>query len=1250
LTVISLNSVLLVIHVKIADFCLSKYQLKAEIHLENKLVPYQAIEHIPCTHALVLAPHPDDEVFGCGGAIMRHVERGISVSVIVASDGAYGVIEEKIPEYRQQRQTESIDAAQILGYGSPVFWQYQDRQIDYGEKLIGEILTAIRNSQADLVYAPSIFEMHPDHRMLGMAAVEAVRRIGKAIHIALYEIGIPLRPNQLLDISDLVARKAAAMACFVSQNALQPYDQHIAALNRYRSYTLPVSVTAAEAYILLAAEQLVNDPLFLYQSEHTRQRALGIALDSHDDIPLVSVIIRSIDRPTLSDALDSIALQTYAHIEVIIVNAKGANHREVDNWCGRFPLRIVGTEEQAGRSRAANIGLQESKGSYLIFLDDDDWFDADHIERLVQASINHADIKVVYSGTKCVDENNHPLPTQFTTPFDSTQLIAGNYIPIHSALFSRELLDLGCSVDESLELFEDWDFWLQASTFTDFLFIDKLTAAYRISRQSGFGVNADARKAEKASLKIYNKWLPRLQNRQLIQLMSMVRQNRLNEQHIQDQQLQFNQLKQLVSDKEQHLKNLEQHIRDQEQQLQTQSQRINDQDRQIRIQLHEITHVHQQLSIQIKTLEEIFASNSWKITRPFRALILSIRWLRALAQRIVSALRYYGGVKGLAHRIGEIVRQEGLKSLSNKLTRFFLPSRVDSINSYKTWIRRYDTLSDSSRAIMRSRIENFEIRPLISLIAPIYNPKPEWLTECIESVRKQIYPHWELCIVVDASTDSAIRPILDLFKQHDARIKVEYHSQKLNIPEASNRALEIARGEWIALLNPEDSLSEHALFWVADALQKLREVAWIYSDEDKIDEHGIRTSPYFKCNWNRELFYSHNMIEHLGVFHAPLIKETGGFRTEFPGSQNYDLALRIIERISASQIHHIPRILYHRRTPAHNAGQTMSANSEAILTGKRALDEHFQRQHIQAMAEFTGHHYRIRYALPDPQPLITLIIPTRNGLQLLRQCIDSIIEKTTYKHYEILVVDNNSDDAATLQYLHRLESKGEARVLRDNRPFNYSALNNNAVKFARGEFIGLLNNDVEVISSDWLSEMISIASQPKTGAVGARLWYPDDTLQHGGVILGLGGLAAHSHKHLPRREADQLVRASCTQNLSAVTAACLVIRKSIYEEVGGLEEQHLQVAFNDVDFCLRVQEAGYRNVWTPYAELYHHESATRGHENTPEKKARFHQEIQFLKQRWGNLLLNDPAYNPNLTLDSEDFSLADPPRIELLIS
>ncbi len=1213
--------------------------------MENILVPYQATIHFPCTQALVFAPHPDDEVFGCGGAIMRHVEQGIPVQVLVLTDGTYGVSEKEIAEYSLHRQNESIAAAHILGYGIPTFWHYQDRQIKYGEKLIQEILAAIRETGADLVYAPSVFEMHPDHRIVGMSVLEAIRRIGVTIRVALYEIGIPLRPNQLLDISDLAARKTAAMKCFVSQNTQQRYDQHIAALNRYRTYTLPAYVTAAEAYILVSAEELTLDPLKLYQSEHTRQKALGLALDNND-IPLVSVIIRSIDRNTLSDALDSVALQTYPNIEVVVVNAKGTHHRDMEFWCGRFPLRMVDNHAQLGRSRAANIGLQEAKGDYLIFLDDDDWIEADHIDTLTQAIKNNPDVKVAYSGAKCVDGNKNPLPTKFGSPFDRTQLIAGNYIVIHAALFSRELLSLGCHVDESLDLFEDWDFWIQASMHTDFLFIEKLSAVYRITQRSGFGVNADPRIAEKASLVLFNKWLPRLQEDELIKLMARVRLNLIKDHQIKEQRLQLQDQEQQIKNQEQKVSNLEQHIIVYE-------QRIKDQTLQIRNYEEQIDNQHNQLADQSITLQEIFSSNSWKITQPIRWLVLKIRWLRALAQRIRATIKYHGSLKGLINRIFHIAKHQGITALTNKSIRILTDNHAGYINNdfYQEWIRRYDTVTNTTRTAMRSRIEKLHHKPLISIILTINDPNKERLILCIESVRKQIYPHWELCIADNASTDSTSRSILERHEKEDSRIRVVYRSHNGLISAASNSALEITTGEWIALLNENDLLSEHALFWVADTVQKHPDAKLIYSDEDRIDSQGKRSSPYFKCDWNKELFYSQNLISHLGVYHTDLIKNIGGFRVGFEGAQDYDLALRCIECISPNQIYHIPRILYHWRMHDVSAASFDNAKPNAMQIGEKALNDHFRRQHINAHAEFVNFCYRTHYSLPDPQPMASLIIPTRNGLQLLRQCIDSILKKTTYSNYEILIIDNDSDDAATLQYLHELnsETKVRVRVIKDNRPFNFSALNNNAVKLALGEFIGLLNNDLEVISPDWLSEMISIASQPRVGAVGAKLWYPDDTLQHGGVIVGLGGVAAHSHKHLPRDEFGYFGRASCTQNLSAVTAACLIIRKSIYEEVGGLEEQNLQVAFNDVDFCLRVQEAGYDNVWTPYAELYHHESATRGYENTPEKRARFAKEIKYMKLRWGESLLKDPAYSPNLTLDRDDFSFANPPRIDTLI-
>lgn len=568
---------------------------------------------------------------------------------------------------------------------------------------------------------------------------------------------------------------------------------------------------------------------------------------------------------------------------------------------------------------------------------------------------------------------------------------------------------------------------------------------------------------------------------------------------------------------------------------------------------------------------------------------------------------------------------------------------------YPDWIREFDTLTDEVRAAMRAHAGQFAHQPLLSIVMPVYNPNPVWLEEAIESVRAQIYPNWKLCIADDASTAPAIRPILARYAQMDKRIKVVFREQNGPVPAASNSALALAQGEWIALLNHDDVLAEHALFWVVDAVNRQPESRLIYSDEDKIDGLGARSDHYFKCDWNPDLFYSQNMLAHLGVYHADLVRQAGGFRTGLEGAQDYDLALRCIEHIAPEQIHHIPRVLYHQRIPENSTARDSESKAEAMIAGERALNEHFERQGVKARAESVGYGYRVRYALPESLPLVSLMIPTRNGLKLLRQCVESILAKTTYSNYEILIVDNGSDDPATLRYLEELASEPRIRVMRDDRPFNYSALNNAAVKLARGEIVGLINNDIEVISPDWLSEMVSHALRPEVGAVGARLWYGDDTLQHAGVVLGVHGIAGHVHRFLPGDDTGYRGRAALIQSFSAVTGACLVVRKSIYEALGGLNETVLQVACNDVDFCLRIREAGYRNIWTPYAELYHHESATRGFDDTTEKLARSAKEVAYMQQRWGKLLQNDPAYSPNLSLDAEDFSLAWLPRVAAVV-
>ena len=386
------------------------------------------------------------------------------------------------------------------------------------------------------------------------------------------------------------------------------------------------------------------------------------------------------------------------------------------------------------------------------------------------------------------------------------------------------------------------------------------------------------------------------------------------------------------------------------------------------------------------------------------------------------------------------------------------------------------------------------------------------------------------------------------------------------------------------------------------------------------------------------------MISHLGVYRAELVNQVGGFRVGYEGSQDHDLALRCIEKLSAAQIIHIPRVLYHWRVLPGGTAYRGDEKPYAAIAGAKAINDHLRRCNIAGQAMHEAGHYRVQYDIPSPEPLVSLIIPTRNGLHLLRQCVESILSKTSYTRYEILIVDNGSDDAATLDYLQALRQNPRVRVLRDDRPFNYSAINNAAVTQAQGSIIGLINNDIEVISPGWLNEMVSHAVRPEIGCVGARLWFPDGTLQHGGVILGLGGVAGHGHYRLQQGNPGYFGRAQVIQNFSAVTAACLLVRKNIYMQVGGLDEENLAIAFNDVDFCLRVGKLGYRNLWTPYAELYHHESATRGADDTPEKMALFQKEIKYMQTRWGAVLLTDAAYSPNLACDQWDFSLAWPPR------
>jgi glycosyltransferase involved in cell wall biosynthesis len=568
-------------------------------------------------------------------------------------------------------------------------------------------------------------------------------------------------------------------------------------------------------------------------------------------------------------------------------------------------------------------------------------------------------------------------------------------------------------------------------------------------------------------------------------------------------------------------------------------------------------------------------------------------------------------------------------------------------HSYQMWIDQFDTVTPVLYESFKLRARDLEARPLISILMPVYNPCAEHLAAAVRSVRNQIYGDWELCIADDASTTPDTRQWLSSVARDDPRIKLLFREQNGHISAASNSALSLASGDFIALLDQDDLLRPHTLLIVAEALDACPDAAVLYSDEDKIDADGQRTGHYFKCDWNAYLFRSHNLVSHFGVYRRDLVQQVGGFRTGFEGAQDYDLALRCCERVAARQIVHLPFILYHWRMHDRSTAAGIGVKPYAARAAQRAIQEHLERMGIDGRVEITSCGYRVRYALRADPPRVSIIIPTRNGVKLLRTSVNSVLEKTDYPDFEVIVIDNGSDDPETLHYLRYIAGNERVRVLRDDRPFNYAQLNNGAVRQCTSAYVCLLNNDIEIVTPGWLREMMSLAQFDDVGAVGAKLLYPDGLVQHGGVIVGIGGVAAHAHKDFGAREPGYSGRAALIQEFSAVTAACLLVRRETYLEVGGLDERRLAVAFNDVDFCMKLRAHGYRNVWTPNAVLYHHESVSRGLDDNPRKAARFAREADYIHYRWEAVIRHDPAYSPNLSLHSEHFELAFPPRVAL---
>jgi GT2 family glycosyltransferase len=671
----------------------------------------------------------------------------------------------------------------------------------------------------------------------------------------------------------------------------------------------------------------------------------------------------------------------------------------------------------------------------------------------------------------------------------------------------------------------------------------------------------------------------------------------------------------------------------------------------------ELNSTKTQLDFKTGELSEIHRSKGWRLVIFTRKIFNTIFPRGSLRRKIVAyfvmsvkksiksffqikrSITFYGR---LVKKVPFVIKRDGLFVFIRKAYRHFIRrTKHLAQKDYDLWIsnnERFDNVA------VKDYIRKFKYKPKISIITPVYNVDPKWLDKCIQSVINQFYENWELCLHDDASIKRETVECLKKWDKVDSRIKISYGKENQHISGASNSSLKLATGEFIALLDNDDELSPHALYENVKLLNEKPDLDFIYSDEDKLEMDGTRVDAFFKPDWSPDLFLSMMYTCHLGIYRKSIIDKIGGFRKGFDGSQDYDLVLRFVERVDSKNIFHIPMILYHWREIPGSTAAKSEAKDYAYTAAKMALSEYLDRNNIKGDifdGKFTGS-YRIKRKIIGNDK-VSIIIPFKDQVDILKKCINSIKQKTTYKNYEIILVDNQSREADTFDYIGSLKKEKNISVLGYDKPFNFSAINNIAVKKAKGVYMLFLNNDTEIINAEWLSSMVEHIQRDEVGAVGAKLIYPNDTIQHTGVIMGLG-IASHAFRNFSRESHGYFGLLNVIRNCSAVTGACLLTKKKLFEELGGFDEKNLAIAYNDVDYCLEVIKRGQLVIFTPFAELYHHESVSRGDDESfkftdPARYQRFISEKEFIVKKWRKYIENDPYYNPNLTRNGGHFGI-----------
>ncbi|MGG7056456.1 glycosyltransferase [Nitrosomonas sp. ANs5] len=1195
--------------------------------------------HLPKGRWLVLAPHSGDETFWMGGSILQANSTGGFVSVVILTDEDESVEDDAAAS---DQQVEALRAGELLGSIKPMFWPRSNYGQAADEDLIKQFAQLISEGDFAAVFFPmpgGASRSNSNYQLASELAWEALRRTGFSALPIGYEVGIQGMVNRLVDITEVVDKKAQIMAVYASRQNDHISTNRVLALNCARATFLPRSVSHAEGFYIWPQE---DRPLLDMWVSGLLPRLDPPALGVNN--PLVSIVIRTCNRPeTLQVAIRSVAAQTWPNIEVVVVNDGGIDVRTLVEQSCVGSIRhwqYITFDVNRGRSTAANEGLETASGDFIGLLDDDDWFLPGHVSGMLAVLQQNPQAVAAYCKVSALRRESESWVEvrQFDSQFDPIRLAYENTLPIHSVLFRRRVLEAGCRFVDSLDAFEDWAFWLSVAKLGPLVRADQMTACYRIYHGGGFGVTGDEAQV-RLSLLPFLRWAKtHWSDMQLVTLIS--RAFALGEAQRQAADVPVLQ-GQITS--------LKRELSDREQELTEQAKNFNERYDHGTKQLNE---KEAELDRLRRILEEVYGSRSWRVTTPLRLVGRQVRQARVVLGILRRYTNQYGWNSAL-RRSAKMLRDEGLAGVKMRLQASHASAVVDTsspsgisvvwdptANSYRLadHPEGYTYVPPRRPEDITQRIESLGRRPRFSLVMPVFNTPPSLLHEAVDSVLAQWYSDWELILVDDASSSEETQRALTSFV--DERIRCERLAENAGISAASNAAIAQASGDYVVFLDHDDTLTEDCLYELACCIDR-DNPDFIYSDEDKISPEGRFVEPHFKPDWSPDTMMSTMYTCHVACMRTNLLRELGGLKSKYDGCQDWDLVLRLTER--TNRISHIAKVLYHWRIIPTSVASDMSAKPYVLEASQRtrqdALTRRGQSGRMEPVEQIPGY-FRVRYDLVGT-PLISIVIPSRDNHEVLRHCLDSILAKSSYKNYEIVVIDNGSVELETVSYLCQVsQTHPQVKVFRHDAPFNFSQLNNIGVGYSKGELLLFLNDDTEVCSSDWLERMGGYAQLSHVGAVGAKLLYPGGKeIQHAG-ILNLESGPNHAFLHLPKGNPGYFMRNLLEYNWLAVTGACLMIQRDKFLAVGGFDES-FPVAYNDVELCIRLYESGYYNVVVPVVQLIHFESASRGLDHDdPQKHTRLMQDKQRLYKLHSRYFQYDPFHNPNLHPNGINFELA----------